>query len=54
MEFRDLKMQYLKNKTAIDAAIESVLLNSYVIGGEPVNQLEERLSDYVGVKQFHG
>ena len=50
MEFRDLKTQYLENKKAIDTAIESVLLSSHFIGGEPVNQLEERLSDYVGVK----
>lgn len=50
MEFRDLREQYLQNKKAIDIAIENVLLNSHFIGGEPVNQLEERLSDYVGVK----
>ncbi len=50
MEFRDLKTQYLENKKAIDTAIESVLLSSHFIGGEPVDQLEERLSDYVGVK----
>lgn len=50
MEFRDLKTQYLQNKTAIDSAIQSVLLSSHFIGGEPVRQLEEKLSDYVGVK----
>lgn len=50
MEFRDLKTQYLQNKSAIDSAIESVLLSSHFIGGEPVRQLEEKLSDYVGVK----
>lgn len=50
MEFRDLKTQYLQNKTAIDSAIQSVLLSSRFIGGEPVSQLEEKLSDYVGVK----
>lgn len=50
MEFRDLKTQYLQNKTAIDSAIQSVLLSSHFIGGEPVSQLEEKLSDYVGVK----
>lgn len=50
MEFRDLKTQYLKNKTAIDSAIQSVLLSSHFIGGEPVRELEEKLADYVGVK----
>lgn len=50
MEFRDLKAQYLQNKEALDAAIQSVLLSSHFIGGEPVNQLEEKLTDYVGVK----
>lgn len=50
MEFRDLKTQYLQNKTAIDSAIQNVLLSSHFIGGEPVGQLEEKLSDYVGVK----
>lgn len=50
MEFRDLKTQYLQNKTVIDSAIQSVLLSSNFIGGEPVSQLEEKLSDYVGVK----
>ena len=50
MEFRDLKAQYLKNKIAIDNAIQSVLLSSHFIGGEPVRQLEEKLAEYVGVK----
>lgn len=50
MEFRDLRTQYLQNKTAIDSAIQNVLLSSHFIGGEPVSQLEEKLSDYVGVK----
>lgn len=50
MEFRDLKTQYLKNKTAIDSAIQNVLLSSHFIGGEPVKELEEKLADYVGVK----
>lgn len=50
MEFRDLKAQYLNNKTAIDNAIQSVLLSSHFIGGEPVKQLEEKLAEYVGVK----
>lgn len=50
MEFRDLKTQYLQHKEAIDAAVQKVLLSGQFIGGEPVNQLEERLAAYVGVK----
>ena len=50
MEFRDLKTQYLQNKETRDSAIQNVLLNSQFIGGEPVNQLEKKLADYVGVK----
>lgn len=50
MEFRDLKTQYLQNKEAIDSAIQNVLLSGHFIGGEPVQQLEEKLADYVGVK----
>lgn len=50
MEFRDLKAQYLNNKTAIDTVIQNVLINGQFIGGESVRQLEEKLADYVGVK----
>lgn len=50
MEFRDLKVQYLNNKSAIDVAIQNVLMGGQFIGGGPVRQLEEKLADYVGVK----
>ena len=50
MEFRDLKSQYLKNKQLIDSAISNVLTEGCFIGGEPVKELESRLSEYVGVK----
>lgn len=50
MEFRDLKIQYLQHKEAIDTAMRKVLLSGHFIGGEPVSQLEENLADYVGVK----
>ena len=50
MEFRDLKLQYSKSREAIDSAIQGVLLSGNFIGGEPVNQLEKKLADYVGVK----
>lgn len=50
MEFRDLKTQYLRNKTEIDSALQQVLLSSHFIGGEQVKRLENKLADYVGVK----
>ena len=50
MEFRDLKAQYRKYKTEIDSAIQEVLNNTNFIGGKEVNTLEQRLSEYVGVK----
>lgn len=50
MEFRDLKKQYSYLKSDIDAAIEQVLLKGIFIGGEPVEILEKRLAEYVGVK----
>lgn len=50
MEFRDLKMQYLQNKGAIDEAMRKVMLSGCFIGGESVALLEEQLAEYVGVK----
>ena len=50
MEFRDLKAQYLQNKTTIDSAINNVMIKGQFIGGELVKQLEEKLANYVGVK----
>ncbi len=50
MEFRDLKAQYDKYKSEIDAAIEEVINNTNFIGGKEVNTLEQRLAEYVGVK----
>lgn len=50
MEFRDLKAQYIKYKKEIDSAIQTVINNTNFIGGNEVNILEKRLSDYVGVK----
>jgi len=50
MEFRDLKAQYNKYKTEIDAAIQEVLNNTNFIGGKEVDTLEQRLAEYVGVK----
>ena len=50
MEFRDLKAQYEKYKSEIDAAIQEVINNTNFIGGKEVNTLEQRLAEYVGVK----
>jgi dTDP-4-amino-4,6-dideoxygalactose transaminase len=50
MEFRDLKAQYKRYKNEIDTAIQQVIINANFIGGNEVNELEERLADYVGVK----
>lgn len=49
MEFRDLKKQYDFNKESIDRAIKDVLDSTHFIQGRQVRELEERLSDYVGV-----
>jgi UDP-2-acetamido-2-deoxy-ribo-hexuluronate aminotransferase len=49
MQFIDLKAQYQKYKTEIDAAIHSVLDDSNYIMGQPVQDLEETLASYVGV-----
>lgn len=50
MEFRDLKAQYQRYKTEIDSAIQKVLHDAAFIGGREVVELEEQLSDYIGVK----
>lgn len=50
MEFRDLKVQYIKNKEEIDSAIQNILNDAHFIGGESVSQLEKKLADFVGVK----
>jgi dTDP-4-amino-4,6-dideoxygalactose transaminase len=49
IEFRDLGRQYKKNQRRIDKAIKSVLSHSQFISGPEVEDLEERLADYVGV-----
>lgn len=50
MQFRDLKAQYLFNKSKIDSAIQEVLNSSSFIGGKEVGELETQLAEYVGVK----
>lgn len=50
MQFRDLGAQYQKLKNEIDDAISNVIRSSAFILGEPVTELETRLSEYVGRK----
>lgn len=50
MEFRDLKEQYRQNKEAIDRAIAGVLDSTHFISGPQVEELENQLAEYVGVK----
>lgn len=50
MQFRDLKTQYLSMKEEIDEAIAEVIQNTNFISGHQVPELEQTLSDYVGVK----
>ncbi len=46
----DTKTQYLKIKTEVDAAIQSVLDSAVYIGGKPVQDFAAALGQYVGVK----
>ena len=50
MQFIDLKSQYKKNKKNIDNRIKGVLEHGKYIYGPEVFELEEKLSEYVGVK----
>lgn len=50
MEFRDLKKQYQVLKTEMDAAIWRVLQDCNFISGAQVQDLENKLAAYVGVK----
>jgi UDP-2-acetamido-2-deoxy-ribo-hexuluronate aminotransferase len=50
LEFCDLKTQYQKLKTDIDAGIQRVLDHGQYILGPEVSELEEKLSAYTGSK----
>ena len=54
MNFIDLKAQYKKIETDVDARIKKVLEHGQFIMGPEVFELEERLADYVGVKHCIG
>lgn len=46
----DLKNQYLRNKSAIDSAIQECIDASAFIKGPQVGRFEQQLADYLGVK----
>ncbi|EPJ45827.1 MAG: degt /dnrj /eryc1 /strs family protein [Osedax symbiont Rs1] len=50
MQFIDLKSQYQHLKQRIDARIQTVLDHGQYIMGPEVQELEEKLAEYVGVK----
>jgi UDP-2-acetamido-2-deoxy-ribo-hexuluronate aminotransferase len=50
MEFCDLKVQYQRLKTDIDAGIQRVLDHGQYILGPEVTELEEKLAAYTGAK----
>ncbi|MDD2476668.1 MAG: DegT/DnrJ/EryC1/StrS family aminotransferase [Dysgonamonadaceae bacterium] len=50
MQFRDLKAQYQSLKPQIDQAVQTVLDDSNFISGRQVQELEESLAAYTGVK----
>lgn len=50
MEFNDLKAQYSHLKNEIDKGINRVIKHGQFILGPEVNELEEKLAQYVGVK----
>jgi dTDP-4-amino-4,6-dideoxygalactose transaminase len=50
MQFIDLQAQYQHLKTRIDKRIQTVLDHGYYIMGPEVQELEEKLAEYVGVK----
>ncbi|MCK5096830.1 MAG: aminotransferase class I/II-fold pyridoxal phosphate-dependent enzyme, partial [Desulfobacteraceae bacterium] len=54
MQFIDLKAQYIQLKENIDKRIKTVLDHQRFIMGPEVQELEEKLSSYVGVKHCIG
>lgn len=50
MQFRNLKVQYEYLKKDIDEGITNVIGSTSFIGGKEVTELENKLSEYVGVK----
>jgi UDP-2-acetamido-2-deoxy-ribo-hexuluronate aminotransferase len=50
VEFIDLKTQYERIKAEVEARVAAVHAHGRYIMGPEINELEERLADYVGVK----
>jgi dTDP-4-amino-4,6-dideoxygalactose transaminase len=50
MEFRDLKRQYDKYRNELNESIQKVLDSANFISGQEVEFLEQKLAEYVGVK----
>src|SRR5687767_13596390 len=50
LQMVDTKNQYLKIKTAVDAAVLGVMESSMFIGGKVVSDFAEHLATYNGVK----
>ncbi len=54
MNFIDLKAQYARIETEVQARINAVLTHGQYIMGPEVSELEERLAEYVGAKHCVG
>ncbi|NEX19459.1 DegT/DnrJ/EryC1/StrS family aminotransferase [Thiorhodococcus mannitoliphagus] len=54
MQFIDLKAQYGRIESEVKARIEAVLSHGQFIMGPEVNELEERLADFVGARHCVG
>lgn len=50
MKFRDLKQQYQLHKNEINIAIQNVLNQADFVGGDRVEEFENALAEFVGVK----
>ena len=50
MEFRDLKKQYQVLREEMDRAVLDAMASGAYIMGPQVRELEQQLSEYVGVK----
>jgi UDP-2-acetamido-2-deoxy-ribo-hexuluronate aminotransferase len=50
MQFIDLRSQYQRYKEAIDKGIQQVLNHGHFIMGPEIEELEQQLAEYVGVK----
>lgn len=50
MEFNDLKAQYQHLKKEIDSNIQKMIVSAHYILGQEVNELEQKLNEYVGAK----